>query len=84
MDEEGEGFGAPKGRSANYTSDEDVLLCKTWFDVAMDASVGTDQTRDTYWMRMKEYFDLHNKSENDRTDRSLRSRWSLISLDCQK
>ena len=35
-------------------------------------------------MRMKEYFDLHNKSGNDRTDRSLQSKWSFISSDCQK
>ena len=44
MDEEGEGFGAPKGRSANYTANEDVPLCKIWLNVAMDATVGTDQT----------------------------------------
>ncbi|KAE8789460.1 glutathione S-transferase T3-like [Hordeum vulgare] len=33
---------------------------------------------------MKERFDLYNKSEIDRTERSLRSRWSTINKDCQK
>ena len=31
VDEEGEGVvDAPKDRAANYTMDEDVLLCNTW------------------------------------------------------
>ncbi|XBH85745.1 hypothetical protein VPH35_073585 [Triticum aestivum] len=33
---------------------------------------------------MKEHFDLHNKSGIDRSERSLRSRWSTINRDCQK
>ena len=85
VDEEGEGMvGAPKGRAANYTVEEDVVLCNTWLYVSMDATVATDQTRDTYWSRMKEYFDARNKSGIERTDRSLQSRWSLINGDCQK
>ena len=87
MDEEGEGMVDPQrigGRSSNYTVDEDILQCKRYLKVGMDASVGTDQTRDTYWFRMKEYFDKHNTSGNERSDRSLRSRWSLINTDCQK
>ena len=85
MDEHGEGLiEAPKGRAGNYTVDEDRLLCKTWLKIGMDPAVGTDQTRDTYWVRMKDYFDANNTSGYERTDRSLRSRWSLINADCQK
>ena len=74
MDEHGEGLiDAPKGRSANYTVHEDRLLCKTWLKIGMDPAVGTDQTKDTYWARMKEYCDANNTSENERSDRSLRS-----------
>jgi hypothetical protein len=29
--------------------DEDILLCITWKQIAMDAGVGTDQKFDTYW-----------------------------------
>jgi hypothetical protein len=37
VDEEGEGMvEAPAGRKANYTVDEDVLLCKTWLKIGMD------------------------------------------------
>ena len=63
---------------------EDILLCNTWLQVSRDPSVGGDQSRDAYWNRMKEHFDLHNKSGVDYSDRSLRSRWSRINRDCQK
>lgn len=85
VDEEGEGIvNVAKGRAANYTAQEDVWLCKTYCNVGVDAAVGTDQTRDTYWLRMKEYYDSLNTSGNERSERSLRSRWSLISTECQK
>jgi hypothetical protein len=50
----------------------------------MNPAVGTDQTKDTYWIRMKEYFDANNLSGIDRTERSLRSHWSAINANCQK
>ena len=34
----------------------------------MDPTDGTDQTRETYWARMKEYFDKYNKSGIECTD----------------
>ena len=85
VDEEGEGIvDAPKGRADNYTNADDILLCNTWLQVSRDPSVGGDQSRDAYWLRMKEHFDLHNMSGIDRSARSLRSRWSTINRDCQQ
>ena len=77
VDEDGEGI----------VEGKDVWLCKTFCAVGLDASVGTSQTRDTYWARMKEHFDSINtipeKDRTDRSGRSLRSCWSLISTECQ-
>ncbi|XBH80776.1 hypothetical protein VPH35_106456 [Triticum aestivum] len=85
VDEEDEGIvGAPKGRAGNYTNTDDILLCNTWLQVSRDPSVGGDQSRDAYWNRMKEHFDARNVSGIDRSNRSLRSRWSTINSDCQK
>uniref|UniRef100_A0A8I6X4D1 No apical meristem-associated C-terminal domain-containing protein n=1 Tax=Hordeum vulgare subsp. vulgare TaxID=112509 RepID=A0A8I6X4D1_HORVV len=85
VDEEGEGIvAAPKGRADNYTTNDDKLLCNTWLQVSRDPSIGGDQSRDAYWGRMKEYFDAQNVSGIDRSERSLRSRWSTINSDCQK
>jgi hypothetical protein len=64
--------------------EEDRLLCQTWLHIGMDPVVGMDQSRDTYWMRMKDCFDAHSPSDNERTDHSLRSRWRIINTDCQK
>ncbi|KAE8794928.1 Alternative oxidase 1a, mitochondrial [Hordeum vulgare] len=85
VDEEGEGIiEAPKGRAGNYTANDDKLLCNTWLQVSRDPSVGGYQSRDAYWGRMKEHFDAQNVSGIDRSERSLRSRWSTINSDCQK
>ncbi|KAE8771973.1 Alternative oxidase 1a, mitochondrial [Hordeum vulgare] len=83
--EEGDGIvAAPKGRAGNYTTNDDKLLCNTWLQVSRDPSIGGEQSRDAYWGRMKEYFDAQNVSGIDRSERSLRSRWSTINSDCQK
>ncbi|KAF7047675.1 hypothetical protein CFC21_056566 [Triticum aestivum] len=85
VDEEGEGIvDASKGRAGNYTTNDDKLLCNTWLQVSRDPSVGGDQSRDANWGRMKEHFDANNVSGIDRSERSLRSRWSTINSDCQK
>ncbi|XBI99582.1 hypothetical protein VPH35_019635 [Triticum aestivum] len=85
VDEEGEGIvEAPKGRAGNYSTNNDKLLCHTYLQVSRDPSIGGDQSRDAYWGRMKEHFDAHNLSGIDRSERSLRSRWSTINADCQK
>ncbi|KAE8804504.1 putative receptor protein kinase ZmPK1 [Hordeum vulgare] len=85
VDGEGEGIvEVPKERAGNYTTNDDKLLCNTWLQVSRDPSIGGDQSRDAYWGRMKEHFDAQNVSGIDRSERSLRSRWSTINLDCQK
>ena len=67
VDEDGEGIlDAPKQRAGNYTNADDILLCNTWLQVSRDPSVGGDQSRDAYWLRMKEHFDLRNMSGIDR------------------
>ncbi|XBI42169.1 hypothetical protein VPH35_126531 [Triticum aestivum] len=85
VEEEGEGIvDVPKGRAGNYTNTDDILLCNTWLQVSRDPSIGGDQSRDAYWGRMKEHYDVHNVSGIDHSERSLRSRWSTINSDCQK
>ncbi|XBI33220.1 hypothetical protein VPH35_056570 [Triticum aestivum] len=85
VDEEGDAIvDAPKGRAGNYSNADDILLCNTLLQVSRDPSVGGDQSRDAYWLRMKEHFDVRNVSGIDRSDQSLRSRWSTINSGCQR
>jgi hypothetical protein len=81
-DADEEGF--VRGRAGNYSVAEDVLICKTWKRIDMDAAVGTEHPREQYWDTMKEYFDANNNSGNERSTTSLLHRWSTISADCQK
>lgn len=82
-DVDDEGF-VVKGRSGNYTTAEDVLICTAWKKISQDASVGSDQTVNTYWQRIKEYFDERNTSGHFRPSDSLRQRWSTINAERQK
>ncbi|XP_010228504.1 uncharacterized protein LOC104581761 [Brachypodium distachyon] len=84
LDDEGFIDEMPKGRRANYTTAEDLLLVKAWQKVGMDAAVGTDQPKALYWVRIKGYFDEHNQSGNERTTTFLRHCWSTVFLNCQK
>ena len=61
LDMDNEGF-ILKGRTANYTNAEDVLICIAWKKFSQDATVGTDQGTNTYWQHIKEYFDECNTS----------------------
>nr|XP_045090193.1 uncharacterized protein LOC109759594 [Aegilops tauschii subsp. strangulata] len=45
---------------------------------------GSDQMVNTYWQRIKEYFDERNTSGHFRSSDSLRQRWSTINAECQK
>ncbi|KAI4963758.1 hypothetical protein ZWY2020_010552 [Hordeum vulgare] len=83
LDVDDEGF-VVKGRSGDYTTAEDVLICTTWKKISQDASVGSDQTVNTYWQRIKEYFDERTTSGHFRSSDSLRQRWSNINVECQK
>uniref|UniRef100_A0A453FPH5 Uncharacterized protein n=1 Tax=Aegilops tauschii subsp. strangulata TaxID=200361 RepID=A0A453FPH5_AEGTS len=65
-----------KGRSGNYTTAEDVLICTPWKKISQEASVGSDQTVNTYWKCIKEYFDERNTSGIFRSSDSLRQHWS--------
>nr|XP_040249453.1 caldesmon-like [Aegilops tauschii subsp. strangulata] len=44
LDVDDEGF-IVKGRSGNYSTAEDVLICTAWKKISQDASVGSDQTK---------------------------------------
>uniref|UniRef100_A0A8I6X5X9 No apical meristem-associated C-terminal domain-containing protein n=1 Tax=Hordeum vulgare subsp. vulgare TaxID=112509 RepID=A0A8I6X5X9_HORVV len=68
-----------KERSGNYSNAEDVLICTAWKKVSQDASVGSDQTVNTYWQQIKDYFDERNTSGHFRSSDSLRQCWSMIS-----
>ena len=75
----------PKGRSGNYSVKDDLLRIVAWKKIGLDPAVGTELPKDTYWARVKEFYDLHKEdNQYERTSISLRHRWQTINNECQK
>ena len=86
LDEDEEGFvdAGVSRRTVNYSNQEDLVIILAWKKVGPDPAVGTEQAGDTYWERMKEFFDAHNPHGNERSSKSIFHRWRTIQTDCQK
>lgn len=69
-----------KGRSKNFTIQEDMLLISAWKNVSLDPIQGNNQTQQTYWSRIASYFNEHKTFASERTASSLCNRWSSIQL----
>jgi hypothetical protein len=68
-------------RSANYSEEEDVALCHACLNVSLDASVGANQSKDRFWGRIEEYYNMAVTVPSYRTQGSLGYRWGTI-LEC--
>lgn len=69
-----------KGRSKNFTIEEDMLLISAWKNVSLDPIQGNNQTQQTYLSRIASYFNEHKTFTSERTSSSLCNRWSSIQL----
>lgn len=69
-----------KGRSKNFTIQEDILLISAWKNVSLDPIQGNNQTQQTYWSRITSYYNEYKTFPSERTPSSLCNRWSSIQL----
>lgn len=67
-----------KGRSKNFSIQEDMLLISAWENVSLDSIKGPDQKQTSYWSRVASYFDEHKSFVSERTPIALTNRWSTI------
>ena len=58
------------------------MLVSAWLNVSLDPVRGANQSKDTYWKRIHDYFHSKKDFESDRTQSSLMSRWSSIQHGC--
>lgn len=59
-------------RSKNFSMKEDVLLVSAWVNISTDAIQDSDQSRNTYWNRISDFFFHANKDfTSDRSQNSL-------------
>lgn len=67
-----------KGRSKNFSEDEDILLVSAYLNISKDAIVGRDQKEGRFWERIENYFHDNKTFETDRNASSLKHRWAII------
>ena len=69
-------------RAPNFTTVEDLVLCKSYAAVSEDPTVGTDQTAETFWGELFESFVLLSAYETEngtfykRSPKSLKDRFA--------
>jgi hypothetical protein len=69
---------AKRGRSKNFSEEEDILLVSGYLNVSKDPITGRDKKDGTFWERVWKYFHKNKKFESDRNWSSLKHRWGII------
>ena len=67
-----------RDRLANFTVEEDELLCSCWLTVMQDPIVGCDQTRVDFWDRIHALYVKNNQLPINRSADGLKYRHKLI------
>ena len=87
----GEGFVQPKKgrRTANFSTQEDTLLCQGWVEVSQDPIHGAEQKGFQFWSKVGKFFHEHRKFPpnpffSDRSEVSLAKRWGVMHAECSK
>lgn len=73
-----------KGRSKNFSIQEDMLLISAWENVSLDPIKGNNQTQTSYWSRITSYFNEHKSFTSERSPTALCNRWSTIQKSVSK
>lgn len=77
-------------KGKNFTSDEDLLLCRAWLHVSQDPRTGTGQKFDNLWENIAERFHAMRSAKfpdepaDKRPVGSLQKKWSVIQHDVNK
>jgi hypothetical protein len=65
-------------RKKYFTLTEDETLCSAYLNMSKDPIVGVNQSMQTYWGRITDYYNDNRKNSIERTQNSLQHRWSDI------
>ncbi|CAL9004524.1 unnamed protein product, partial [Prunus brigantina] len=77
---------APKPqRGVNWKPQEDEALCRGWVSVFEDGAIGTNQSNDSFWLRVYQHFlenDLGMSRAEVRSPQAIASRFKIINQQC--
>jgi hypothetical protein len=69
---------------SNFLPDEDVNIVKSWLEISTDPITNTSQRREGMWERILQWYNTRRGSYDERTVRSLQSRWDTIKTEVGK
>ncbi|XP_019172012.1 PREDICTED: glutathione S-transferase T3-like [Ipomoea nil] len=69
-----------------WTNKDDMMLCSAWLNISKDAEVGNDQTGNSFWNRVVEFYNLYrSQPEQDKRNKmGLQNRWGRLSHSVSK
>ncbi|KAH0987889.1 hypothetical protein GBA52_015066 [Prunus armeniaca] len=77
---------APKPqRGVNWKPQEDEALCRGWVSVSEDGAIGTNQSNDSFWLRVYQIFlenDPGMRGAGVRSPQAIASRFKIINQQC--
>ena len=71
-------------RKKNFSVEEDKLIVSAWLNTSKDAITGNEQQGGAFWQRILQYLKLHGGNHEERSQSSIKSRWTDINAKCNK
>ncbi|XP_062559472.1 uncharacterized protein LOC134224117 isoform X2 [Armigeres subalbatus] len=71
-------------RGRNWTEDEDAQLCLSWLAISKDSVKGTDQSKTTFWMAVRQHAGIKMYYIKDRPVDGVRQRFNQLSHQISK
>ena len=71
-------------RTKNFSVEEDKLIVSMWLNTSKDTITGNEQQGGAFWQRILQYLKLHGGNHEERSQSSIKSRWTDINAKCSK
>ena len=71
-------------RTKNFSVEEDKLIVSTWLNTNKYAITRNEQQGGAFWQRILQYLELHGGKQEERSQSSIKSRWTDINAKCSK
>ena len=71
-------------RTKNFSVEEDKLIVSAWLNTSKYSITGNEQQGDAFWQRILQYLELYGGNQEERSQSSIKSRWTDINAKCSK
>ncbi|CAO2144060.1 unnamed protein product [Urochloa humidicola] len=75
---------ASRNKQANFSANEDTLLCKSWLEISCDPITNTGQRKESFWLRVANRYNSKRGRYPERSQKSINGRWDTIKTEVNK